>query len=130
MLCVVAASSTQTADWRIIPSAVESPAKTDSAQPQLTVSKRAVLLSWIERAGPEATLKFSEHTPEGWTAPTVVAAGRDWFVNWADVPSVARLEDGTLDPLSRQESYTYDVNGNQVSWVDRKGQVTSDTQTA
>ena len=93
-ICAVAAGSAQTADWQIVPSTLESPAKTDSAQPQLTVSKRGVLLSWIERTGPEATR--AERTAEGWTAPTVVAAGRDWFVNWADVPSVVRLEDGTV----------------------------------
>jgi hypothetical protein len=25
-----------------------------------------------------------------------VASGTDWFVSWADVPSVSRLADGTL----------------------------------
>ena len=112
-ICAVAAGSAQTADGQIVPSTLESPAKTDSAQPQLTVSKRGVLLSWIERTGPEATLKFSERTADGWTAPTVVAAGRDWFVNWADVPSVVRLEDGTVVAHWLQKSgpdtYAYDV---------------------
>jgi hypothetical protein len=73
-----------------------SPAAPGSAQPQLTVSSRGVLLSWIERAGQRATLKFSEKTSSGWTPATSVASGDDWFVNWADVPSVLRLSDGTL----------------------------------
>ena len=78
------------------PRTVESPAGTDSAQPQLTVSKRGVLLSWLERHGTIVSLKFSERTSTGWTAPRAVAGGDNWFVNWADVPSVMRFDDGTI----------------------------------
>ena len=90
-----------------------SPAGVGSAQPQLTVSPRGVWLSWIERAGDVATLKFSERTAQGWTAARTVASGRDWFVNWADVPSVLRLDDGSLYAHWLQKSgpgtYAYDV---------------------
>jgi hypothetical protein len=93
--------------------AVESPASGSSAQPQLSVSERGVLLSWVEKAGTTATLKFAERTASGWTAPRVVASGDDWFVNWADVPSVVRLDDGTLAAHWLQKSgadtYAYDV---------------------
>lgn len=99
--------------WSLAPNSIESPAKPHSAQPQLTVSDKGVILSWIERAGAEATLKFSERTATGWIAATTVASGRDWFVNWADVPSVARLDDGTLVAHWLQKSgpgtYAYDV---------------------
>jgi hypothetical protein len=92
---------------------VETPAAPGSAQPQLTVSDRGVLLSWIERNADVATLKFSERTASGWTAPRTVASGSDWFVNWADVPSVARLADGSLYAHWLQKSgpdtYAYDV---------------------
>jgi len=92
---------------------LSSPAGPDSAQPQLTVSSRGVLLSWIERAGDLATLKFSERTGQGWTAARTVASGRDWFVNWADVPSVLRLADGSLYAhwlqKSGSDTYAYDV---------------------
>ena len=75
---------------------VASPAAADSGQPQLSVSRRGTLLSWIERQGQRATLKFSERTHSGWSEPRTVASGSDWFVNWADVPSVVRLDDGTV----------------------------------
>src|SRR5690606_26782893 len=65
-----------------------SPAAPPSAQPQLHSSRRGVILSWIEPDGPTATLKFAERTAEGWSEPRVVASGNNWFVNWADVPSV------------------------------------------
>jgi len=90
-----------------------SPAGADSGQPQLSTSDRGVLLSWIEKAGTRATLKFAERTSRGWTEPRVVATGDDWFVNWADVPSVVRLEDGSLAAhwlqKSGSDTYAYDV---------------------
>jgi hypothetical protein len=79
----------------------------------LSVSNRGVLLSWIERAGARATLKFAERTAAGWSAPRVAASGDNWFVNWADVPSVVRVADGTLAAHWLQKSgpgtYAYDV---------------------
>lgn len=75
---------------------VQSPAGANSAQPQLSTSSRGVLLSWIEREGARASLKFSERNAKGWTPAITVASGTDWFVNWADVPSVIRLSDGTI----------------------------------
>jgi hypothetical protein len=90
-----------------------SPAAAASGQPQLTVSSRGVLLSWIERSGPAATLKFAERTLSGWSATRSAASGENWFVNWADVPSVLRLSDGTLWAHWLQKTgpgtYAYDV---------------------
>lgn len=99
--------------WTLRPVAVQSPAAADSAQPQLTVSRRGVVLSWVERSGSAATLKFAERTATGWTAPRSVASGQNWFVNWADVPSVMRLLDGTLVghwlQKSGPDTYAYDL---------------------
>jgi len=92
---------------------LRSPASGDAAQPQLTESSRGILLSWIERSGSRATLRFAERTKDGWSSPRTVASGDDWFVNWADVPSVLRLDDGTLAAhwlrKSGPDTYAYDV---------------------
>lgn len=89
------------------------PASADSGEPQLSRSSRGVILSWIERRGSQATLRFAERTPTGWSAARDVAAGADWFVNWADVPSVMRLASGELAAHWLQKSgadtYAYDV---------------------
>ena len=96
-----------------MPTRIPSPAGAHSAEPQLSVSSRGVLLSWIERDGDTARLKFSERTTKGWTPAITAAAGTDWFVNWADVPSVMRLSNGTLAAHWLQKSasstYAYDV---------------------
>ena len=112
-LIALRASSVETQGINLTPRALASPAAANSAQPQLTVSRRGVLVSWIERTGDLATLKFAERTASGWTAAQTVAAGRDWFVNWADVPSVLRLPAGALVAHWLQKSgpstYAYDV---------------------
>lgn len=95
------------------PKPVATPAAMNSAQPQLSVSKRGVLLSWIERNGDLATLRFAERTSSGWSAPKTIASGRNWFVNWADVPSALRLPSGAIVAHWLQKSaastYAYDV---------------------
>ena len=97
----------------VTPQALRSPTGANSAQPQLSVSSRGVLLSWIERTGDLATLKFSARTATGWSEARTVASGRDWFVNWADVPSVMHLPSGTIVAHWLQKSgpdtYAYDV---------------------
>ena len=111
--CFSYVAANQNRDATVAVSSLLSPALAGSAQPQLTVSSRGVLLSWIERTGSKAMLKFAERTAAGWTAPQQVAAGDDWFVNWADVPSVIRLADGTLYGHWLQKSgsstYAYDI---------------------
>ena len=90
-----------------------SPASANSAQPQISSSPRGLILSWIERDGARATLRYAERTSSGWSAPRDVATGTDWFVNWADVPSVVRLASGELVAHWLQKSgpdtYAYDV---------------------
>lgn len=92
---------------------VASPAGPNSAQPQLSSSNRGLLLSWIERDGQKATLRFAERGAAGWSPARDVASGTDWFVNWADVPSVMRLASGELVAHWLQKSgpdtYAYDV---------------------
>jgi hypothetical protein len=109
---------------------LSSPAAQASAQPQLSVSDRGVLLSWIERDGSRATLKFAERTGSGWTEPRTVASGDDWFVNWADVPSVVRLTDGSLAAHWLQKSgpdtYSYDVR---LAWSKDDGKTWSSSMT-
>jgi hypothetical protein len=113
MLALVAMVAFAQPPFTLAPISLTSPAAPNSAQPQLTVSARGVLLSWIERTADVATLKFAERTATGWSSPRTVASGRDWFVNWADVPSVLRLPSGALVAHWLQKSaaatYAYDV---------------------
>lgn len=125
VLCValVAAALARTgtadgiADWKLAIQPVPSPARAGGAQPQITTQGDRAVLSWLERDGARATLKYAERTRSGWAEPKTVASGEDFFVNWADVPSVLPLADGALAAHWLQKSgpgtYAYDVR---LSW--------------
>jgi hypothetical protein len=96
-VCVVSArirpqASSASTNWMLDVMVLTSPAASNSAQPQLSALGDRVVLSWVERSGESATLRFSERTDTGWTEARTVATGTDWFVNWADVPSVIPLQ--------------------------------------
>ena len=54
-------------------------------------------LVWIDplAAGGHA-LRFSRLEGAGWSSPTTIAEGANWFVNWADHPSLTAAADGRL----------------------------------
>jgi hypothetical protein len=92
---------------------IETPAAVNSGQPQMTSTERGVILSWVERSSSRSSLKFSQWMNQRWSAPQEIASGDNWFVNWADVPSVMRLSNGVLAAHWLQKSgpdtYAYDV---------------------
>ena len=100
VLCIAAAvtascGTPRPADWTVGIERLESPAGPRSSEPQLA-SSAGVLLSWIERDGATTVLKFAERTSSGWTQPITASSGDDWFLSYADVPSVMRKRNGTL----------------------------------
>ena len=88
--------STAKTAWSVTLQQLSPPAEGTSNTPQLTSSDKGVIASWIEQVDDKATLRFSEHTPSGWSAPKTVASGTGWFLSAADAPSVIRMSDGTL----------------------------------
>ncbi len=92
-----------------------SPAGPKSGQPQLHRPQEGrVILSWLEPgASAKTRLRFAERDGSGWSAPRTVVDGEEFFVNWADVPSVVRLADGRLAAhwlnKSGPSTYAYDV---------------------
>jgi hypothetical protein len=93
-----------------------SPAGPGSAQPNLAVAPGGrVYLSWLEPlAGGRHALRFATLDGDRWSAPGTVAEGADWFVNWADFPSLVALPDGSLAAhwlvRTGASSYAYAVN--------------------
>lgn len=84
-----------------------------------------VLASWVEQADGRARLVMARHDGTEWSSPTEIAGGTNWFVNWADVPSVTAHPGGALMAhwLERlgDERYAYGVrfalsNDGGASW--------------
>ena len=95
---------------------IASPAGPGSSTPTMhTTNEGVVLLSWVEpHAEGGHVLRFSKLEHEAWSAPKTIAQGEDWFVNWADFPSLISLDDGTLAAhylvKSGEATYAYDVH--------------------
>lgn len=95
----------------------ESPAGPDSREPELTATADGrVILSWVEKVGEKRhALRFaSRDAAGGWSEARTVAEGDNWFVNWADFPSVIATGDGGLAAhwlvKSGPGTYAYNVN--------------------
>ena len=110
------------AGWLLFPALIvaqvrelPSPAGQGSGQPNLVVAPDGrVYLSWIERlAEGRFSLRFAIKEGEAWSAPRVIAEGSNWFVNWADFPSMIALPDGSLAAhwlvKSAPGTFDYDV---------------------
>ncbi|HEV2129534.1 MAG TPA: sialidase family protein [Longimicrobiaceae bacterium] len=93
---------------------ISSPAAPGSAQPNLAAAGQRVYLSWLEPQGEEHALRLALRENGSWSQPRTVARGANFFVNWADFPSVAVLPDGALAAhwlvRSGPRSYDYDVH--------------------
>ena len=100
----------------LIVRASDSPAGGDSREPELNATQDGrIILSWVEKIGDKRyALRTSTRDGNGWSEARTVAQGENWFVNWADFPSVIALQDGSLAAhwlvKSGSGTYAYDVN--------------------
>lgn len=116
-----------------------SPAGPGSAEPHLSRgSNGTVVLSWLEPEGSAVALRYSALAGDNWEPAQTVARGEDWFVNWADFPSVTPITDDLWAAhwLAKRPggTYAYDVamalstNGGQ-SWGEPLTPHTDNTRT-
>jgi len=95
---------------------IESPAGAGSAEPNLFGSADGrIFLSWIEpRATTGHALRFAVRKGDGWSEVNQIAEGDNWFVNWADFPSLIALPNGPLAAhwlvKSGTGAYAYNIN--------------------
>jgi len=91
--------------------ALESPAAEGSGEPFLSLSEDGPVLSWLEEQPDGAhALRMSVLGSAGWSPARTIAARSDFFVNWADFPSVVEVSPGLLVAhwLQRGGAGTYD----------------------
>ncbi|MDA2924620.1 glycoside hydrolase [Acidobacteria bacterium AH-259-L09] len=93
---------------------IKSPAGPGSGEANIsTAPDGRVFLSWLEPSGDRYAFRFSVRQGRGWSAPLTISSGQDWFVNWADFPSLIALADGSLAAhwlvKSSGGTYSYDV---------------------
>ncbi len=92
-----------------------SPAGGGAGESNLTVGGDGkVYLSWLEPAADsQVAFRFAVLEGDHWSPPRDIRVGRDFFVNWADFPSLAVRADGRMVAHWLQRfgatSYAYDV---------------------
>ncbi|MFT4759153.1 MAG: hypothetical protein ACI9XO_002761 [Paraglaciecola sp.] len=76
-----------------------------------------VYLSWVEYLGDTMDiLYFSKLKNEQWSTPKEITRGKDWFVNWADFPSLVTYKTGGKNlaaywlEKSANGTYDYDIH--------------------
>ena len=68
---------------------LSSPASGNSMYPRLfTDNTGIVFMSWLEQEKELTTLKYASLENGIWSEPDIIAADSNWFVNWADFPSI------------------------------------------
>jgi hypothetical protein len=77
---------------------ISSPAGSGSGEPNLTIGPgRRIYLTWLEPVRDSTyALKLSVREGNRWSEPRTIAREKNFFVNWADFPSVIALPDGRL----------------------------------
>ena len=93
---------------------ISTPCK-EGGEPNLFVAENGeVYLSWVEYQNDTTdALLFSKLENEKWTAPKTIATGSNWFVNWADFPSLVVYPDGkslAAHWLQKRAEGTYDYD--------------------
>jgi hypothetical protein len=89
---------------------IATPAGPGSAEPNLAVAPDGrVYMSWLEPAEGGHALRVASLDGRSWSAAQTIRTGRDFFVNWADFPSIEVLDGGRLAAhwLQRNGSGTY-----------------------
>lgn len=89
-------------------------ASVNGGQPNFFVADNGeVFLSWVEFINDSTdVLMFSSLRNGQWNHPTEIARGTDWFVNWADFPSLVVNDDWMAAhwlQKSADGTYDYDV---------------------
>lgn len=85
------------------------------AQPHLAKTPDGqVVISWQNRFASNTRLHYATLSTDDWSEPVEVVSGSNWFVNWADFPSVSPIDESLWAAHWLQKkpggTYAYDVN--------------------
>lgn len=79
------------------PDILEAPAAPGASLPRLSTDPEGnAWLSWVEPVGSGHALRYARLDSGAWGPAATAAAGDDWFLNWADFPSVVHLGSGLM----------------------------------
>ncbi|MUH37997.1 hypothetical protein D9O36_19260 [Zobellia amurskyensis] len=99
-----------------------SPVKNGSSLPSLVTTKNGALLSWVHEINDSlGELKYARLSKGEWAEPETIVQGSDWFINWADFPTISENNGNLLSHVLRKsskETFSYDIQLNLKSATD------------
>jgi len=87
----------------------------NSSESFLLSTNDNLFISWTEQVTDSNFLYISKLEDNSWSEKSIIKKGKDWFVNWADFPSISYNEiSNSLFSFhlqkSSEETFSYDVN--------------------
>lgn len=126
--CESSAEAPTRAELAMTVAAISSPTGPGAGEPFLaTDDDGRLFLSWLEPVDSAHALRFAVFDDSTWSEPRTIRTGGDFFVNWADFPSIKVVGDGRLAAHWLQKTgvgtYAYGVRVSQsvdggVTWSD------------
>jgi len=94
---------------------LSTPAAIGSGEANLFTSEdNEVFLTWIDEEDGYNKLRYSKFSGTSWKEPVLIAEGDNWFVNWADFPSMAVAKNGNMAAhylfMNGEGTFAYSVN--------------------
>lgn len=114
-VCLVFVSCDQALQQPVYQFSIDNPAETGSRFPNFYQDESGtVYMSWLTSIEEEIyALRYSKYGDQGWEYPETVLVDTDFFVNWADFPSVVGIDGEAFAAhrLRKKEGgpYSYDV---------------------
>lgn len=97
-----------------------------------------LLISWVSKPSDSlAVLSYARLKDGAWTQPEPITQGKNWFVNWADFPTIVENQGSLLSHIlqkSAPATFSYDVKlsvlpKGQTGWINGLPLHTDATQT-
>ena len=93
----------------------DSPAGSNASLPRLfTDNSGKVFMSWVESKSDTTSLYYSTLNNHEWSSPELISKSSNWFVNWADYPSIIARNGEPIAAHWLQKvpggTYAYNVN--------------------
>jgi hypothetical protein len=114
------------------------PGGTETSLPHLFSNTEQTILSWVKSINDSvAQLNYSYLKEGNWEQSKEIITGTDWFVNWADYPSITENNGNLLAHYlkkSSKETFAYDIKLNvlpkdALKWESQKELHTDNTKT-
>ena len=99
---------------------IQNPASENTMQPYLFSNVKEVLMSWTHKKNDTVnSVLFSTFKDGKWEEAKEIVNGKDWFINWADFPAIAKNGENIMSHfLQKSDPATFAYNVHLTQSID------------